>query len=95
MGKICENVNHLQKNKEHNLNKHLVSFPWHIGTHLSHAGRGVSVEVHLLRQLQQGDIIVISNRRAVFIVMVNMDSRDIYCLLWQCSLPSDCSVVIT
>ena len=93
MGKICENVNHLQKNKEHNLNKHLVSFPWHIGTHLSHAGRGVNVEVHLLSQLQQGNVIIFV---IFFTVMVTMDveSRHIDCLLWQYSLPCDCSVVI-
>ena len=63
-----------------------------IDTHLSHAGGGVNVEVHLLRQLQQGDVIVISIM--AFMVTVDVDSRDIHCLLWQYSLPGGCSVVI-
>ena len=61
-------------------------------THLSHAGGGVNVEVHLLRQLQHRDVIVISIM--AFMVMVDVDSRDIDCLLWQYSLPRGCSVVI-
>ena len=64
-----------------------------VSIHLSHAGGGVNVEIHLLRQLQHSNVIVISIM--AFMVTVDVDSRHIHCLLWQYSLPSDCSVVIT
>ena len=60
--------------------------------HLSHAGRSVSVKVDIFRQLQQSDVIL--SVTITVIVTVNVESRDIHCLLWQYSLPSDCSVVI-
>ena len=59
---------------------------------LSHAGRSVSVKVDIFRQLQQSDVIL--NVTVTVIVTMDVESRHIDCLLWQYSLPSDCSVVI-
>ena len=59
--------------------------------HLSHAGRSVSVKVDIFRQLQQSDVIL--SVTVTVIVTMDVESRDIDCLLWQYSLPGDSLVV--
>ena len=59
--------------------------------HLSHAGRSVSVKVDIFRQLKQSDVIL--SVTVTVIVTVDVESRDIDCLLWQYSLPGDSLVV--
>ena len=59
--------------------------------HLSHAGRSVSVEVDIFRQLQQSDVIL--SVTVTVKVTMNVESRNIHSLLWQYSLPSDSFVV--
>ena len=59
--------------------------------HLSHAGRSVSVKVDIFRQLQQSDVIL--SVTVTVIVTMDVESRNIDCLLWQYSLPGDSLVV--
>ena len=44
-------------------------------THLSHAGGGVSVEVHLLRQLQHRDVMLIARG---LVLLVDMDTGHLH-----------------
>ena len=59
--------------------------------HLSHAGRSVSVKVDIFRQLKQSDVIL--SVTVTVKVTMDVESRDIDCLLWQYSLPGDSLVV--
>ena len=59
--------------------------------HLSHAGRSVSVKVDIFRQLQQSDVIL--SVTVTVKVTMDVESRDIHCLLWQYSLPGDSFVM--